>query len=112
MKTIHTITIALVILLLGTSASAAARSWEMDKAHSNIYFSVDHIFSKIHGRFNEFTLETSFDPENLAQSSFNFTIEVDTINTNITKRDKHLISDDFFAAGTYPQIIFKSKRIS
>lgn len=112
MKTIHTITIALVLLLLGTSASAAARSWELDKAHSNIYFGVDHIFSKIYGLFNEFTLETSFDPENLEESSFTFTIEVDTINTNIAKRDKHLISDDFFDAGEYPQIIFASKNIT
>ncbi len=112
MKTLQTILIALILSVAVSSVSAAARSWDLDKAHSNIYFGVTHIYSKVNGLFNDFSLDVNFDPENLEQSSFLFTIEVDSINTNIAKRDKHLISDDFFDAGNFPQILFQSAGIT
>ena len=31
--------------------SAAARAWELDTDHSNVYFSIDHIYAKVQGRF-------------------------------------------------------------
>lgn len=112
MKTIQTIIIALLLTITASSVTAAARSWDLDTAHSNIYFGVTHIFSKVNGLFNEFSLDLDFDPENLEQSSFLFTIEVDSINTNIPKRDKHLVSADFFDGGKFPQMTFESKTIS
>jgi polyisoprenoid-binding protein YceI len=113
MKTSQIVPLSLLFILLGCqSVFAEARTWQLDKAHSNIYFSIDHIFSKVHGHFNEFTADVNFDPANLAESSFNFEIEVDSIDTNIGKRDKHLKSGDFFDEGKYPQIIFKSEKIT
>ena len=112
MKTIQIIAISLVLVVTGSSAFGATRSWEMDKAHSNIYFSVDHIFSKVNGHFNEFTLELTFDPANLAESMFLFEIKTDSIDTNIGKRDKHLQSADFFDAGKFPTMKFESTQIS
>lgn len=112
MKKLQTILIIMIFFIGASTASAAARSWDLDKAHSNIYFGVTHIFSTVNGLFNEFSLDVNFDPENLEQSSFLFTIEVDSINTNIAKRDKHLISADFFDAGKFPQMIFKSTQIT
>ena len=112
MKTIQIIAISLLLAFTGSSAFGAARSWELDKAHSNIYFSVDHIFSKVNGHFNEFTLELTFDPANLAESMFLFEIKTDSIDTNIGKRDKHLQSADFFDAGKFPTMKFESTQIS
>lgn len=112
MKTIQIIAISLLLAFTGSSAFGAARSWELDKAHSNIYFSVDHIFSKVNGHFNEFTLELTFDPANLAESMFSFEIKTDSIDTNIGKRDKHLQSADFFDAGKFPTMKFESTQIS
>ncbi len=112
MKTIQMITLALLLTLFGSNACASARTWDMDKAHSNIHFSVDHIFSKVNGHFNDFTLDLSFDPGDLKGSKFAFTINVDSIDTNITKRDKHLLSADFFDAGKFPQIRFESTQIT
>ena len=112
MKTIQIIAISLLLAFTGSSAFGAARSWELDKAHSNIYFSVDHIFSKVNGHFNEFTLDLTFDPANLAESMFLFEIKTDSIDTNIGKRDKHLQSADFFDAGKFPTMKFESTQIS
>ncbi|MGA7276469.1 MAG: YceI family protein [Desulfocapsaceae bacterium] len=113
MKTIRNIVLAIVMLLTAASAAfGAARAWEIDKAHAAIYFSIDHIFSKVRGHFNEFEAQINFDPADLAGSSFIFDITVDSIDTNISKRDKHLISADFFDAGTFPKMRFESKAIS
>lgn len=100
------------LILSSSTAFGAARSWELDKAHANIYFGVDHIFSKINGTFNDFTLEIAFDPANLAESRLLFTIQVDSIDTGIPKRDKHLQSADFFDAGKFPQMVFESTKIT
>lgn len=100
------------MILSSSTAFSAARSWQLDKAHSNIYFGVDHIFSKVNGMFNNFTLDVSFDPANLAESKFVFTIQVDSIDTGIPKRDKHLVSADFFDAGKFPQMSFESTKIT
>jgi polyisoprenoid-binding protein YceI len=113
MKKLHGVGMALFLLVfIAQSAFAAVREWELDNAHSNVYFSVDHIFSKIQGHFNQFTARVSFDPANLKESRFVFEIKVDSIDTNNGKRDKHLLSADFFDAGKYPLITFESKTIT
>ena len=113
MKTIRITGITFLLsLIVVSSAFSAARSWELDTAHSNVYFSIDHIFSKVNGHFNDFKTEIKFDPEDLAGSMFNFEIKTESIDTNIAKRDKHLQSADFFDAGQFPLMTFTSTQIS
>lgn len=103
---------AITTMVWASSAFSAAPIWNLDKAHSGIYFSVDHIFSKVNGHFNEFSTDISFDPADLEGSKFDFEIQVSSIDTNIGKRDKHLQSADFFDAAAYPVMTFKSSKIS
>jgi polyisoprenoid-binding protein YceI len=113
MKIMQTASFIFIAMMVGaTSAFSAAPSWKMDKAHSNIYFGVDHIFSKIRGHFNEFKTDIAFDPADLEGSRFDFEIQVNSIDTNIAKRDKHLQSGDFFDAVTFPVMTFSSAKIS
>ncbi len=113
MKRLSCIIISLVVLLLsGQTVFAAARSWELDTAHSNFYFRIGHIYSKVDGRFNDFSGEVNFDPNNLAESRFYFEIKTDSINTNIAKRDRHLQSSDFFDAENFPLMTFESTKIT
>ncbi len=86
-------------MVLGVSGMAysEAPKWKIDPAHAGIYFSIDHIFSKVKGHFNDFDAEIYFDPNNLEQSRADFSVKVDSIDTNNTKRDGHLQSDDFFS---------------
>ena len=111
MKKIIGLSLLLILLIAASSGFAQAKSWELDKDHANIYFGVDHIFSKIRGHFDEFSAKISFDPDDLAASNFFFEIEVDSINTNNGKRDRHLRSADFFNQPDYPVIRFQSKSI-
>ncbi len=100
------------VVLSASSAFAAGRVWELDKAHSNFYFRVDHIYSKVQGRFGDYTGEVVFDPQNLAESRFNFEIKTASIDTDVEKRDRHLQSSDFFDSGKYPFMTFTSTRIT
>ncbi len=101
MKKIIGLSLLLILLIAASTGFAQAKSWELDKAHANIYFGVDHIFTKIRGHFDYFSAKISFDPEDLAASNFFFEIEVDSINTKNGKRDKHLRSADFFNESDY-----------
>lgn len=105
--------IFIISLVIGVSsmAYADAPKWEIDPAHAGIYFSIDHIFSKVKGHFNDFHAEIYFDPDNLDQSRASFTVKVNSIDTNNTKRDGHLRSDDFFGAKKYPEMRFESSAV-
>ena len=113
MKRFTTLFLTLFILLAASqSVLANVKVWEFDKKHSNFYFSVDHIFSKVHGHFNDYSGEIKFDPANLAESRFYFEIKTDSVDTNIGKRDKHLQSADFFDAAKHPLMTFESLKIT
>jgi len=87
---------------------AAAQTWDVDTHHSNIYFSIDHIYSKVHGRFKDVQIQVAFDPQQLDQSRLALNINVDSVDTGEPKRDKHLLSPDFFDADKYKRITFTS----
>lgn len=101
-----------LLSLLVPASSVLARSWELDPAHSNIYFSIDHIYSKVQGNFQDISATIDFDPAQPNAGRFSFTIKVDSINTGIAKRDKHLLSNDFFDASAFPLIKFTTTSIS
>ena len=104
--------LSFVLLFTAGQVYAAAPQWETDSAHSGIYFSVRHIFSFVHGFFEDFENTVHFDPDNLDASSFAFSVKVKSVNTNNRKRDGHLRYDDFFSATKYPEMTFKSTRIT
>lgn len=83
--------------------------WGIDKSHSNVKFSVSHlVVSEVEGSFKNFdgTLETS--KADLSDAKINFTVDVNSINTDNDYRDKHLKGDDFFNAEKFPQMKFES----
>lgn len=112
MKKLSFLIFVFSLFIVTQTAHAAAKAWEIDKAHTGFYFSVDHIFSKVQGYFGDFSGEVVFDPDNLAESKFVFTIDVKSIHTGIAQRDKHLVSADFFDEAKYPTLNFVSKAIT
>lgn len=95
-----------------TNDRAKATAWSIDKAHSNLNFQVIHFFTPVNGKFHDYTSKIYFNPANLAESSINVEVMVNSIDTNNEKRDGHLQSDDFFNAKKYPKMIFKSSKIT
>ena len=91
-------------------SETTAPAWDVDATHSAITFEVNHFFTPVPGRFDDFTGNVNFDPENLEGSAVEFTIQVASVNTQNEKRDGHLQSPDFFDAASYPTINFKSTK--
>lgn len=101
------------IALATISAGAfAADTFVVDKSHSSTAFKVRHLIAKTSGRFNDFTGTITLDRAKLQNSSVEFTIKTASIDTDNEGRDKHLRSADFFDAEKYPEITFKSTKIT
>lgn len=87
-------------------------SWQLDKAHSSINFSVRHMMiSTVRGRFEDFDGTFEINEADPTRSKIAIVIEAGSINTKEAQRDGHLKSPDFFDVENYPTITFKSKRI-
>jgi polyisoprenoid-binding protein YceI len=97
------------VALVASMTMANAQTWQLDKSHSSVKFSVTHMMvSETEGNFKSFTANVSAQKEDFSDLSADFTIQVKSINTDDEKRDGHLASPDFFDAEKYPTITFKS----
>jgi polyisoprenoid-binding protein YceI len=104
------VTLSLAAGLLLVSATTFAQSWSVDKMHSSIGFGVTHLtISEIQGNFNTFDGKITDAKADFDGAKIEFTADVNSINTNVEPRDKHLKSADFFDAEKMPTIAFKSK---
>lgn len=113
MKLVRIATLAALTLAAAVAAaSAAPTSFTVDKAHSEIGFDVRHMFSKVHGRFNDFAGTIAYDAANPASISVDASADARTIWTDNEQRDKHLRSADFFNADSFPAITFKSTKVT
>jgi polyisoprenoid-binding protein YceI len=104
--------IALVALTIGAPAATLADIFLIDKDHTSVTFRIRHLFTKVSGRFDAFEGKVDFDPAKPDQTKVAGTIDVESINTNVENRDKHLRSKDFFDVEQYPQIKFASTKVT
>ncbi|MBD2751646.1 YceI family protein [Spirosoma validum] len=99
--------------LLFSSAGAFAQTWTLDKAHSNLGFTVTHMMlSEVDGKFQDFDVKMTSSKPDFTDAQIELTADVNSVNTNQEKRDGHLKTADFFDAAKYPTLAFKSKSIS
>ena len=95
-----------------SAASAAPLTFDIDKVHSQVGFSIRHFFSKVPGQFKDFSGTIVMDPKAPAASSVDVTIQAASIFTDNERRDGHLRSPDFFAADSFPTLTFKSTKVA
>lgn len=87
----------------------AATNWNLDKSHSGVKFSVDHlVISETEGTFKVFDGKIVSPTADFNNAQISFSVDVNSINTDEPKRDAHLKSDDFFNAEKYPEMKFVS----
>jgi polyisoprenoid-binding protein YceI len=100
---------ALVLIL---SAFVIEANWTVDKAHSRLGFSITHLgISEISGSFKTFDVTVKSSKADFSDAKFELKADVNSINTEMEMRDKHLKSEDFFDAGKFPDLIFTSTGI-
>ncbi len=87
-------------------------TWSLDPAHSEVQFKIKHlVISTVTGTFKVFGGSVVSNGEDFENSTINFSIDTNSIDTNQADRDGHLKSDDFFASEKYPTINFSSTAI-
>ena len=83
--------------------------WSIDTAHSEIGFKVKHMmFTNVSGNFEKFDASIETEGDDFTTAKFDFSGEIDSINTGNADRDNHLRSVDFFDAEQFPTLTFKS----
>lgn len=104
------------LIILTNTVLFAQTKWTTDKTHSSVKFSVPHlVISEVEGQFKSFEGTISSPSADFNNAAISFTVDVKSIDTENSDRDKHLLSADFFDADKYPQMSFKStsfKKIS
>ncbi|MEO8503624.1 MAG: YceI family protein [Acidobacteriota bacterium] len=102
---------AALLLIASAVPATAADVYTVDKTHSEATFRVKHMFSKLAGKFTDFSGTISWDKADLSKSSVEFALKSASISTDNDKRDTHLKSDEFFGAEKCPEVTFKSTKI-
>ncbi len=96
-----------------TENKAALTKWAVDKAHSSIKFTVTHmVISEVEGSFKVFDGTVEHTKDDFSDAKINFSIDVNSINTDNENRDKHLKSDDFFNAEKFPAMKFEGTSLT
>lgn len=112
MKMVRALSLALA-MLLGLAASApAAVEYKYDLVHSSVSFKARHLdIGWIHGRFNQVDGRFVLDHDDPTKSSFELTIQADSVDTANAARDEHLRQPDYFDTKQFPTIDFKSTSV-
>lgn len=103
--------IAIVFVMLPVAAMAAD-AYTIDPHHTFPNFTISHSgFSTMHGRFGKTSGKLTLDPAKHT-GSVDVVIDAASVNTGFVKRDDHLRSPDFLNAAEFPDITYKSSKVT
>lgn len=86
-------------------------SFAVDPMHSKVGFEIPHlVISTVEGHFKDFEGKIEL-ADKFEKSSVKATVEINSIDTGVSKRDDHLKSPDFFDAAKFPKMTFASTEI-
>ncbi|MFQ5469517.1 MAG: YceI family protein [Gammaproteobacteria bacterium] len=100
------------VLTIPLSAVSAPVSYTVDPAHTFPHFRINHLgFSTMQGRFNSTTGKITIDKEGKS-GSVDVVIDASSVDTAHGKRDDHLRSPDFLNVVEFPEITYKSTKVT
>jgi polyisoprenoid-binding protein YceI len=101
-----------VFSLVLTPLTVSASTWQIDPDHTSIQFKVRHLMvSNVKGVFHKFNGTVDMDDKDITRSRAVVTIDTNSIDTGVVKRDEDLRSDHFFEVAKFPTMTFVSKKI-
>lgn len=96
-------------VLVVLSFSASAQTWNVDKAHAKLGFSITHLMiSDVEGSFRTYEATITSSKDDLSDAVFEISADIAGINTDNEGRDKDLQSDRYFDAAKFPKLSYKS----
>ncbi|HEY1871875.1 MAG TPA: YceI family protein [Chitinophagaceae bacterium] len=103
--------LSFVVLLAGLLAVKAQQYHPVDEK-SEVRFTVKNFGLNTEGSLVGLKGSIKFNPSDLSTSSFDVSVDVNSINTGIDSRDSHIKKEDYFDVGRYPTVNFVSTGIS
>lgn len=92
---------ALAVAFTALAAWAAAQ-WSVQPANSTLTFVGTQAGAEFEGVFQKFTADIRFDPNDLAASRFEVTIDLASVNSRDSERDDIIRGPDLFAVKQFP----------
>jgi polyisoprenoid-binding protein YceI len=90
---------------------ATTTKWVLDPMHSEVQFKIKHlVISTVSGFFKNFEGQLETENDDFTDAKIEFSLDINSIDTNQSQRDEHLKSVDFFNAEKYPKISFRSTK--
>lgn len=109
---ILTATVAAIWLASAAGTATAAENYIIDPDHTYPNFTINHLgFSTMHGRFGATQGRLTMDRK-AGTGSVDIIIDAASVDTGFKKRDDHLRSPDFLNVKEFPQITYKSTKIT
>ena len=104
---------ATAIATAALTAPSIAETYYFDPGHTEVRFYYDHAgLSEQSGQWNVIEGTVEFDPEDVAATSVNVTLDAASIDTGVEPLDQHLQSGDFFDVANHPTITFTSTGVT
>jgi polyisoprenoid-binding protein YceI len=89
--------------------AALTGDYTVDPSHSSIGFTVRHaMVTNVKGSFGDHEGTLRLDGADPSRSAASLDVKIESVNTGIKDRDAHLLGDDFFDAGRFPLMTFRS----
>jgi polyisoprenoid-binding protein YceI len=112
-KTIMKKTIILLAVVLLNTAAFAQSTWNNDKMHSKLQFTITHLaVSDVDGEFKDFDVTILASKPDFSDAKFQLSAKTASVNTGIDQRDTHLKSAEFFDVANFSTLTFTSTGIS
>jgi polyisoprenoid-binding protein YceI len=94
-------------------AAVQAGAYDVEPLHTRVLFSVSHLgFTTWYGEFTNVSGTLTLDPKKPAGSALEIHIPVATVSTTNAKLDGELKSDAWLDATQFPEIVFKSTKVT
>lgn len=99
--------LSLVLFLVSTCFYGQNIKLNKEVAEVEFFFHGENVNGSLEG----FDADIQLNMSDIEKSKIKGSVKVNTINTGIKMRNKHLISSDFFHADKYPKMKFRSTKI-
>jgi polyisoprenoid-binding protein YceI len=105
--------VALAGLLATAGTAAAPVTYKLDPGHTMVLFSWSHFgFSNPTANLNQVDGTLVYDEAAPTKATVEVTLPLSGLDSFVPKLDEHLKSKDFFDAATYPNVTFKSTKVT
>ncbi len=115
MKKVFLLTVTFFIfspILSYSQSFGINKFYPIDEGHSFISFSITYMgFAEVRGSFRDFNGTFFYDPEDINHTSVSLLINLESLDTGLSQRDKDLKSDNWFDILSFPNATFISKKV-